>query len=101
MKARTAMLGRLGIVLALAGGLGFSLAMTAEGGSPSAPAPKAAETASYAVPADDGYGSTACLAEGGRCGADIARSWCEAHGHAGDASFNRGDDGYVVVDCRA
>ena len=41
------------------------------------------------VNGDDGYGTSDCLADGGRCGALVADALCRSRGHASSASFRR------------
>ena len=52
--------------------------------------PVAART--YVMPADDGYGLTECLAQGGACARIVADAWCEAHGHARAINFGAAED---------
>lgn len=35
----------------------------------------------FAIPAEDGYGIADCMTPGQACGAAMATSWCETHGH--------------------
>ncbi len=52
----------------------------------------AAETHSFVVSANDGYGIEDCLAERSECGHAVADAWCEAHGHSGAVSFGAAED---------
>ena len=45
------------------------------------------ESATYLIPATEGYGVADCLATATECGKVIANAWCEAHGYARAASF--------------
>ncbi len=45
------------------------------------------ETATFLIPASDGYGVEDCLSSSSECGRVIANAWCEAHGFAKAASF--------------
>lgn len=46
-------------------------------------------SATFLIPASDGYGIADCLVSGGECGVVVAQSWCEAHGWSKAASFGR------------
>lgn len=45
------------------------------------------ESATFLIPATDGYGIADCLIEGGDCGVVVAQAWCEAHGWGRAAAF--------------
>lgn len=47
------------------------------------------DSATFLIPAADGYGIADCLIGGGDCGLVVAQSWCEAHGWGRAASFGR------------
>ena len=68
------------------------LALAATRNAPQAAEAKAAAARTYVMPADDGYGLTECLAQGGSCARIVADAWCEAHGHARAISFGSADD---------
>ena len=51
-----------------------------------------AETHSFIVSADEGYGIDDCLAQRNECGHAVADAWCEAHGHGGATSFGAAED---------
>ncbi len=53
---------------------------------------QAAESASYTIPASDGYGIVECLRAGSDCGRGLANSWCEAHGHAHAIAYGSTED---------
>lgn len=65
----------LGIACALLGGVALSTLPTS--------APKAAKdaTATYLIPASEGYGVADCLATKSDCGGIVAKAWCEAKGY--------------------
>ena len=52
---------------------------------------RAAEPIAFTIPAEDGYGIAECLSPGNACGAAIASSWCEAHGHSKAIAFGAAD----------
>lgn len=79
---------------ALSAALSFSFMLL-----PSDTSRAAADTGEFRIPAVDGYGATSCLAEGGACGAVIARSWCEAHGFTRLVRFGAVEDGTVAISC--
>ena len=54
-----------------------------------AAAPASAQIRTYVIPANDGYGLSECLAEGGPCGQEIAEAWCAANGMSKAVSFGR------------
>lgn len=72
----------LGLVLAAAAAAPFLIA-------PSAPLRAQGQSASFLIPASDGYGVADCLLQGRECGRVVADAWCEAHGFARAASFGR------------
>ncbi len=51
----------------------------------------AAEPAAFTIPAEDGYGIADCFTAGNACGAAMASSWCEGHGHAKALAFGAAD----------
>jgi hypothetical protein len=44
----------------------------------------------------DGYGVDQCLARGDKCGADVARSYCQSHDFATALSYRRVDPDEVT-----
>jgi len=48
---------------------------------------EAAESHSFVIAANDGYGVEECLAGSNECGQVVADAWCEAHGHGAAISF--------------
>lgn len=46
-----------------------------------------ADSATFLIPAADGYGIADCLIDGGDCGVVVAQAWCEAHGWGRAAAF--------------
>ena len=48
---------------------------------------QAEETHAYLIAANDGYGLSDCLSDGGECGQIVADAWCEAHGRGAAVSF--------------
>ena len=75
---------------------------------------QAEETHAYLIAANDGYGLSDCLSDGGECGQIVADAWCEAHqkkqavafGLASDITGSIGEKtrkpepGDVIVACR-
>ena len=55
-------------------------------------APQAAEAQAYTIPADEGYGLTECLSQGGDCARVVADAWCESHGHAHAIALGKAED---------
>lgn len=69
--------------VALAGALILSFVLI-----PSAPLSAASDqTATFLIPASDGYGIAHCLLSGDACGEIVAGAWCESHGYARADSF--------------
>ena len=62
-------------------------------------APQAAEAPAraYAIPADEGYGLTECLNQGGECARVVADAWCESHGHAHALALGKAEDAAAVI----
>jgi hypothetical protein len=55
---------------------------------PSSPLRASAEkTATFLIPASDGYGIAHCLLAEAACGDVVANAWCEAHGYARAESY--------------
>ena len=46
----------------------------------------------FIIPANDGYGTSECLAQQSACGRVIADAWCEAHGHAHAIGYSKFED---------
>lgn len=59
---------------------------------PSAPSQAASPSATFVVPANDGYGVGDCVASGAACARIVADAWCEAQGFARSATFGFTDD---------
>ena len=47
----------------------------------------AGPSATFTVPAADGYGVAGCLTNGSDCGKIVANAWCEAHGYVRAETF--------------
>jgi hypothetical protein len=55
---------------------------------PSGPLRASAEkSATFLIPASDGYGIAHCLVSESPCGEVVANAWCEAHGYARAESY--------------
>lgn len=67
---------------ALAGALSLSFILI-----PAAPLSASDQTATFLIPASDGYGIAQCLLTGDACGEIVAAAWCEAHGYARAEAF--------------
>lgn len=68
---------------ALAGALSLSFVLI-----PAAPLSASSDqTATFLIPASDGYGIAQCLLSGDVCGEVVATAWCEAHGYARADAF--------------
>ncbi len=71
--------------------LGFVAIVAACTGSflvlPSGASRAGTTTATFLIPATDGYGVADCLASGTECGKVIATAWCEAQGFARADAF--------------
>lgn len=59
----------------------------------------AAETGEFVIPVSDGYGATACLADGDECGVVVAQSWCGSHGFSRVLGYGARADGSVAIAC--
>lgn len=44
------------------------------------------------IPADDGYGTSECLAQQTTCGKAIADAWCRSHGHNYAIAYSRAEE---------
>lgn len=65
--------------------------------------PHAAELGAheFIIPANDGYGTSECLAQQSACGRVIADAWCEAHGHAHAIGYSRFEDVTAAISVAA
>ncbi len=54
---------------------------------PSGSSRAATDSATFLIPASDGYGVAECLASGNECGRVIAQAWCEAQGFGRAEAF--------------
>lgn len=52
----------------------------------------AAETRSFVIAAEDGYGITECIATRKECGRIAADAWCQGHGLGNAAAYGSADD---------
>lgn len=69
--------------VALAGALILSFVLI-----PGAPLSASSDqSATFLIPASDGYGIAQCLLSGDACGEVVADAWCESHGYARANSF--------------
>lgn len=74
-----------GLMAAVAGGAA-SMAVL-----PTAATQAASQSATFFVPANDGYGIGECVSSGSSCGQVVADGWCEAQGFARAATFGMSD----------
>jgi hypothetical protein len=76
--------------LGLAGALaaaGLSLSVIGTGTTQAA----GSSSATFIIPANDGYGVGDCVGTGSTCGQVLADAWCEAQGFARSESFGLAD----------
>ncbi len=59
--------------------------------------PASAQTKTYIIGGDDGYGTSQCLSSGGECGKVIADAWCESRGHASADSFRKAEPDEITA----
>ena len=76
----------LGLAAALAA-TGLSLSVLGTGTTQAA----SSSSATFIIPANDGYGVGDCVGAGSACGQVLADAWCEAQGFARSASFGLAD----------
>jgi len=54
--------------------------------------PARAETATFVIPASEGYGITDCLVDGVACGKIVADSWCSSRARGPAVAFGLASD---------
>jgi len=54
--------------------------------------PAQAETATFLIPASEGYGITDCLVDGVACGQIVADAWCESRAKGPAVAFGLASD---------
>jgi hypothetical protein len=52
----------------------------------------AAETKSFVIPDQDGYGVSECIASRNECGRVVADAWCAGHGLGKASAYGSADD---------